>query len=36
MRKRMVEKLNVFMKGEDVCLFKNGKYVNEIRMVYED
>ena len=30
------EKLNVFLKGEDVLLFKDGKYVDEIRMVYED
>ena len=30
------EKLNVFLKGEDVLLFKDGKYIDEIRMVYED
>ena len=35
-KEEILEKLNVFMEGEDVWLFKNGKYVNEIRMVYED
>ena len=30
------ERLNVFSKGEDICFFENGKYVDEIRMLYED
>ena len=25
-----------FLKGEDICFLENGKYVDEIRMLYED
>ncbi len=35
-REEILEKLNVFMRGDDICLFKDGKYCIEIRMVYED
>eukprot|EP00112_Aurelia_sp_Birch-Aquarium-sp1_P013961 Seg299.3 transcript_id=Seg299.3/GoldUCD/mRNA.D3Y31 product="hypothetical protein" protein_id=Seg299.3/GoldUCD/D3Y31 len=30
------EKLNIFLSGDDVCLYKDGKYVDDIRMLYED
>ena len=32
----IAEKLKVFLSGDDVCLFKDGKYVDDIRMLYED
>ena len=30
------EKLNVFLNGDEIRLFENGKYVDEVRMLYED